>query len=109
MSRRLLDQLRRKLFKVEPPSRARNAFIDTLEPPVGQKMRDYYFPDIDVKRMADQDPEIKALNLEDQWVKVQLEREEGLKRRGKIVRVGVLTGRRKKPEGEESGKKKKRK
>ncbi|KAJ3332948.1 hypothetical protein HDU76_012517 [Blyttiomyces sp. JEL0837] len=77
-------------------------------PSQSSKLLDYYPPDVDVYRLSLQDPALANLGLVDEWVKAKLERENALTKRGKIIRVGVLAGRRKKVEGETKAKRKKK-
>ncbi|KAJ3099055.1 hypothetical protein HDU97_003488 [Phlyctochytrium planicorne] len=101
----LLQQVKASVLSSVIPKGA--SPLESRFQPVAQKMKDYYFPDIDVAKLSEQDSSLSSLGLKDQWVLSRLSREEEWTKRGKIVRVGVLTGRRKKVEGE--GKQKKRK
>jgi hypothetical protein len=129
--------IRSSLFNHAPVS-AENPTIRTgstvlKASPVAPKMRDYYYPDVDYLKLSEQDPSLADLNLKDTFVEARLAKEAEWTKRGKLVRVGsefecflvssfkreyilmdvhlfhvVLTGRRKKVEGEGKGKKKKK-
>ncbi|KAI9096883.1 hypothetical protein DFS34DRAFT_594095 [Phlyctochytrium arcticum] len=73
-----------------------------------QALLTYYPPDINIPELAKQDTRLKALNLVDQWKEKKIAREEEMTKRGKTVWVSVLTGLKKKPEGGDGKKKKKK-
>ncbi|KAJ3416514.1 hypothetical protein HDV05_001251 [Chytridiales sp. JEL 0842] len=105
----LAQSLRAKLFNKPPPTPTPVPKPPKPTPSVALKMKNYYPPDIDFQALAMQDPELKKLGLKDLKLEERLEKEREWEKRGKIVRVSALTGRRKKVEGEGKGGKKKRK
>ncbi|KAJ3289197.1 hypothetical protein HDU79_004256 [Rhizoclosmatium sp. JEL0117] len=77
---------------------------------VGSKMLNYHNPDVSLLGLSSQDKSLDVLGLKDVWVESWLSREEDFKKRGKAVRVGVLSGRLPKAVDDgKGGKKKKRK
>ncbi|KAJ3215219.1 hypothetical protein HDU67_000706 [Dinochytrium kinnereticum] len=81
-----LQSLRTTLMQQAAP-----AAVQPLPPKfksVASQMRDYYYPDIDVAKLSEQDSALKSLELKDQWTLARLTREEEFAKRGKIVRVG---------------------
>ncbi len=67
---------------------------------------DYYPPDVNVHKLAQQDTSLSALNLVDVKLEAQIERERFAEERGKPVRVSAVDGLR--PALEKESKKKKK-
>ncbi|KAI8819665.1 protein-tyrosine phosphatase-like protein [Fimicolochytrium jonesii] len=99
--------------KILPPALTHPATTSSPTTPTIKSRRTalltHYPPSIDVTKLAAQDHRFRALPLVDQWKQAQAEREERLTARGKAVRVSVVTGMAKKPEGSGGVKKKKKK
>ncbi|KAJ3234732.1 hypothetical protein HDU78_005694 [Chytriomyces hyalinus] len=76
---------------------------------IRNKMLNYHNPDVDLLGLSNQDKSLGKLALKDEWVESWLKREDDFIKRGKTVRVGVLSGRFKPAENDKGGKKKKRK
>ncbi|TPX39552.1 hypothetical protein SeMB42_g02138 [Synchytrium endobioticum] len=65
----------------------------------------HYPPNINNKRLAAQDPDLVTLGLIDVRREELLQRELRFEARGKTVKVSILRGPQKKPEGGKGGKK----
>jgi hypothetical protein len=74
------------------------------------ELDDYYPPDVDVSKVAQQDHTLSDLNLVDVRKETLHLREKALEERGKLVRVSVVDGLRIRPKDfkKEGGKKKKK-
>ncbi|KAI9340872.1 hypothetical protein BDR26DRAFT_1007355 [Obelidium mucronatum] len=78
-----------------------------VAPSLKYKMLDYHNPDVSLLGLSNQDADLGTLELKDKWLESKLMREEDFIKRGKVVRVGVLSGRA--PKVADDGKKKKKK
>ncbi|KAJ3031868.1 UNVERIFIED_CONTAM: hypothetical protein HDU68_011627 [Siphonaria sp. JEL0065] len=84
------------------------AATSTVKPSLGAKMLNYHNPDVCLLGLSNQDASLSALGLKDQWLESRLLCEQEFVKRGKTVKVGVLSGRAPKPT-DKDGKKKKKK
>ncbi|KAJ3072040.1 hypothetical protein HDU98_004405 [Podochytrium sp. JEL0797] len=76
---------------------------------IASKMLNYHIPDVNLVGLSNQDASLSGLELKDVWMQSRVAREEDFLKRGKVVRVGVLSGRWKPAADDGKGKKKKKK
>ena len=67
----------------------------------------YYPPSLSPYLLANQEKSIEGLKLKDIWLENKIQKEESLKKRGKPVRISVVTGPSEKKEKAVKGKKRK--
>lgn len=87
--------------------------IRLSKPSLHHRLLTYHLPAIDLLSVSRQDRELSLLNamqfpISDVAKEDRFEREERMRRRGKHVRVGVLTGLARKPESADKKKKKRK-
>eukprot|EP00842_Homolaphlyctis_polyrhiza_P003971 jgi/Hompol1/4575/HPOL_003720-RA len=104
-----VQALRDSIFNIDRARVGMRTGSDILAAaPLREKLLHHYPPNIDCLALSKQDTRLRGLGLVDVWVEQQKLREERLKARGKLVRVSVVDGPQKRPEGEtKKGKKRK--
>ena len=91
----VLQRLKDSIFNVDRSAIGIRAGQKVLNAaPLKQRLLTYYPPDVDCVKLANQDPRLKPLDLQDIWLHKQVIREKRLEARGKEIRV---SGNEKKP------------